>query len=133
MLGDHSAGGLSPEGWARRVADAAGWWNAGHIVAEGNQGGEMVGSVLRAAGVRLPVRIVHARVGKARRAEPVVAAFDRGEATLPGSFRARRIVKDGPVNIVKAPLNEMWQRGRTSAMGGKPGLRRTRRPFKSSP
>jgi len=58
------------------------------VVAEGNQGGAMVESVLRGAGVRLPVRRVHASVGKSARAEPVAALFESGEAKLAGRFPA---------------------------------------------
>src|SRR3546814_2264051 len=60
VLGDHSAGGLSPEQWARKVAYAAETWRADRIVAEGNQGGEMVEAVLRGAGVKLGVTRVPA-------------------------------------------------------------------------
>jgi phage terminase large subunit-like protein len=88
VLADASAGGLSPERWARRVADTAQAWSADRVVAEGNQGGEMVEAVLRGAGVRLPVKRVHARVGKVARAEPVAALFERGEAKLAGRFPA---------------------------------------------
>jgi phage terminase large subunit-like protein len=86
VLGDHSAGGLSPDQWARKVAGAAAAWSAERIVAEGNQGGEMVDSVLRGAGLRLPVRRVNASVGKVRRAEPIAAFFESGEARLAGRF-----------------------------------------------
>jgi phage terminase large subunit-like protein len=86
VLEDASAGGLSPEGWARRVAAAAERWRADRVVAEGNQGGQMVEAVLRGAGVRLPVKRVHARIGKAARAEPVAALFETGEAKLAGVF-----------------------------------------------
>src|SRR5205085_1899302 len=47
VLADHSAAGLSPEQWARKVAGAAEAWAADRVVAEGNQGGEMVTSVLK--------------------------------------------------------------------------------------
>jgi phage terminase large subunit-like protein len=87
VLGDYSEAGLSPEGWARKVALAAETWAADRVVAEGNQGGEMVEAVLRGAGLRLGVTRVHARVGKAVRAEPVAALFERGEAKLAGLFR----------------------------------------------
>jgi phage terminase large subunit-like protein len=86
VLADRSAGGLSPEGWARRVAETAEAWGADRVVAEGNQGGEMVESVLRGAGWRLPVKRVHARTGKSARAEPVAALFERCEAKLAGRF-----------------------------------------------
>jgi phage terminase large subunit-like protein len=79
---------------------------ADRVVAEGNQGGDeqarhapgmaadcrgnphllMVESVLRGADVNLPVRIVHASTGKAARAEPVAALFERGAARFAGAF-----------------------------------------------
>ncbi|MEO7828083.1 MAG: terminase family protein [Allosphingosinicella sp.] len=86
VLGDHSEGGLSPEQWGRKVSGAAERWSADRIVAEGNQGGEMVESVLRAAGVRLSVKRVHATISKVRRAEPIAAFFETGDAHLAGRF-----------------------------------------------
>ena len=56
------------------------------MVAEGNQGGAMVASVLRGADVDLPVTMVHASVGKSARAEPVAALFERGAAKFAGAF-----------------------------------------------
>ena len=56
--------GLSPEGWAREVVRAAETWGADRVVAETNQGGEMVTSVLRSVDSALPVRLVQARHGK---------------------------------------------------------------------
>ena len=86
VLGDHSAAGLSPERWGRKVGLAAEQWDADLVIAEGNQGGEMVESVLRSAGVRIRVKRVHARAGKARRAEPIAGFFESGEAKLAGRF-----------------------------------------------
>jgi phage terminase large subunit-like protein len=86
VLADASVAGLSPEGWARAAAAAAARWGADRVVAEGNQGGAMVESVLRGADVNLPVRIVHASIGKAARAEPVAALFERGAARFAGAF-----------------------------------------------
>jgi phage terminase large subunit-like protein len=86
VLADHSAAGCSPEGWARKVAAAAEAWGAHRVVAEANNGGAMVESVLRAASVSLPVKLVHAADGKAARAEPVAALFEGGRAKLAGVF-----------------------------------------------
>ncbi len=86
VLADHSVTGLSPEGWARCVAAAAESHQADRVVAEANQGGEMVASVLKAADCALPVRLVHARRGKAARAEPVAALFESGRAKFAGAF-----------------------------------------------
>jgi phage terminase large subunit-like protein len=88
VLADVSEGGLSPDGWARRVAAAAERWGADRVVAEANQGGAMVESVLRAAAPGLPVKLVHATRGKIVRAEPVAALFERGEARFAGRFPA---------------------------------------------
>ncbi len=86
VLADHSVSGLSPEGWARAVAGAAEAHGADRVVAEANQGGAMVESVLRAADCALPVKLVYARRGKSARAEPVAALFERGRAKFAGAF-----------------------------------------------
>jgi phage terminase large subunit-like protein len=88
VLEDASVEGLRPEGWARAVVAAAERWGADKVVAEGNQGGAMVESVLRAADAALPVRMVWAKRGKAVRAEPVAYLFEKGEAKFAGAFRA---------------------------------------------
>jgi phage terminase large subunit-like protein len=86
VLGDHTVRGRSPEGWARAVAEAAEHWSADKVVVEANQGGEMVESVLRGADVALPVKSVHTRYGKGRRAEPVATWFAKGKAKFAGAF-----------------------------------------------
>jgi phage terminase large subunit-like protein len=86
VLADHSAAGLSPEGWAARVATAAEVHGADRVVVEINQGGDMVRAVLRAANAALPVRGVTAKAGKAARAEPIAALFEAGRVRLRGRF-----------------------------------------------
>jgi phage terminase large subunit-like protein len=86
VLADHSAGGLSPEGWARAVAAAAEAHGADRVVAEKNQGGDMVGAVLRSAGVALPISLVSASRGKVARAEPIAGLFEAGKARFAGRF-----------------------------------------------
>ena len=88
VLADCSVSGRSPEGWARAVANAHHVWNADRIVAEGNQGGEMVESILRGANMMMPVKRVHARTGKVARAEPVFIIYDGGRAKHVGGFPA---------------------------------------------
>src|SRR3546814_672711 len=83
---DASVSGGSPEGWARAVAEAASVHGADRVVAEANNGGAMVESVLRAADMRLPVRLVHASRGKSARAEPVAALYESGRALHCGAF-----------------------------------------------
>ena len=86
VLEDASVRGLSPEGWASRVAAAAARWDTAQVVAEANNGGNMVESVLKAADLQLKVRLVHASRGKCARAEPVALKFETGKAFLAGSF-----------------------------------------------
>jgi phage terminase large subunit-like protein len=86
VLADCTVAGERPEGWARAVARAAEAWGADRVVAEKNQGGDMVESVLRGADCGLPVRLVSASRGKSARAEPVAARFETGRAKLAGCF-----------------------------------------------
>jgi phage terminase large subunit-like protein len=86
VIEDASVRGLSPEGWANRVAAAAARWNTHLVVAEANNGGAMVESVLRAADFGLFVRLVHASKGKSARAEPIALKFEAGKAFFAGEF-----------------------------------------------
>jgi phage terminase large subunit-like protein len=86
VVADLTQGGLSPEAWARRVVDAADLYGATRIVAEKNQGGDMIASNLRAVDADLPVKLVHAGPSKAARAEPIALRFETGRARLAGHF-----------------------------------------------
>ncbi|MEA3033019.1 MAG: hypothetical protein QOH86_1035 [Sphingomonadales bacterium] len=86
VLADLTASGLSPEAWARRVAEAADLYGAGRVVAEKNQGGDMIASILRAVDANLPIRLVAATKSKAARAEPIALRFETGRARLAGHF-----------------------------------------------
>jgi len=88
VLADLSVSGLSPEGWARKVAAAAQAWGAERVVAEANNGGAMVEAVLKGANVDLPVKLVHAAEGKVARAAPVGTLFESGRAWFAGRFPA---------------------------------------------
>ena len=86
VIEDASVTGATPEGWARAVAGCAARHGADRVVAEANQGGEMVRSVLLAADTGLPVRLVHASRGKVARAEPVAALYEAGRVRHAGVF-----------------------------------------------
>ena len=88
VLADCSVEKASPEKWARAAANAAGIWQADRVVAEANQGGAMVASVLRAADITLPLKLVHASKGKSARAEPVAALYEAGRVRHAGQFPA---------------------------------------------
>ena len=88
VLADASVEKATPERWARAVAATARAWGADRVIAEANQGGAMVASVLRAASVALPLRLVHASRGKVARAEPVAALYEAGRVRHAGLFPA---------------------------------------------
>jgi len=86
VLADCSVGNATPDRWSQAVAQAAESWKADRVVAEANQGGAMVESVLRAADRVLPLRLVHASRGKVARAEPVAALYSAGKVRHRGVF-----------------------------------------------
>ncbi|MEP0392322.1 MAG: terminase family protein [Erythrobacter sp.] len=86
LLADYSLGQAKPGDWARAVSIAAEEWNADRVIAEANQGGAMVESVLRAANATLPVKLVHASRGKIARAEPVAALYEASKVRHCGPF-----------------------------------------------
>jgi phage terminase large subunit-like protein len=88
VLADETARGLSPAGWAARAVAAARLWTADALVAEANQGGDMVRSVLAQADPPCRVKLVRASVGKRARAEPVAALYEQGRVLHCGAFVA---------------------------------------------
>lgn len=86
VLGDASAPGLAPHVWAGRAAGLAEAAGASCIVAEANQGGDMVAEMLRLTGTGVPVRLVNARLGKRGRAGPVAAMYAQGRVSHAGHF-----------------------------------------------
>lgn len=85
VLEDASLRG-TPEQWAKTAVNMYRKWQADRIVAEKNQGGEMVLSVLRAADRSVPVKLVHASRGKVIRAEPISALYEQGRVHHVGLF-----------------------------------------------
>ena len=86
VLADLSSQGDTPGRWAARVVSAYRRFAANRVVAEINNGGEMVEAVLRQSDANLPVRTVTATRGKYLRAEPVAAAYERGIVFHLGAF-----------------------------------------------
>lgn len=76
----------SPERWANRIVQAYRNWEADLVVAEVNQGGDLVESVLRNVSPNLPVQKVRASRGKIVRAEPVSALYAQGRVHHVGFF-----------------------------------------------
>ena len=67
-----------PDAWARRVVDAYNRHQADRIIAEANQGGDMVTSVLRTVDRNISITPVWASRGKQTRAEPIAALYEQG-------------------------------------------------------
>ena len=86
VLADCSVANAAPSQWAAAVSHAAQEWQADRVVAEANQGGEMVATVLRAANRELPIKLVHASRGKTARAEPVAALYEARRVLHVGIF-----------------------------------------------
>jgi len=86
VLADRSAGSLTPAAWAARVMQAYADFEADAIIAEANQGGEMVRNVLQQADAHAPVILVHATRGKITRAAPAAALYEAGRVHHAGCF-----------------------------------------------
>ncbi len=78
VLNDATVRGLSPLDWAGRVLALARTVGASRVLAEANQGGEMVRSILQSAGCDLPIILKHAHLSKRARAMPVAVLYEQG-------------------------------------------------------
>ena len=86
VLADCSVTGASPAGWAGAVVCAFRRFDADRVVAEVNQGGDMVTAMLRSVDANLPVATVRATRGKFLRAEPVAALYEQGRVVHAATF-----------------------------------------------
>jgi phage terminase large subunit-like protein len=85
VLADRSVRG-SPDEWARAAVALYREFDADRIVAEKNQGGDMVEAVIRAADRNVPISLVHASRGKVLRAEPISALYEQNRIHHIGRF-----------------------------------------------
>src|SRR5262249_23061373 len=86
ILADLTVQGLSPVAWARAVVRAFRRFEADKVVAEVNQGGELVGTILREVDPQIPLKLVHATRGKILRAEPIAALYEQRRVHHIGAF-----------------------------------------------
>ncbi len=86
VLADKTLQKATPNQWAGEIVSLYHMLEADLIVAEVNQGGEMVRSVLHSTDPSVPVRAVHASRGKWMRAEPVALLYERGLVHHAGTF-----------------------------------------------
>jgi len=85
VLADRSLRG-TPDEWAKAAVSLYREYEADRIVAEKNQGGEMVEAVIRSADRNVPVTLVHASRGKLVRAEPISALYEQNRVHHIGQF-----------------------------------------------
>lgn len=76
---EDASGKYSPQGWAKEALRLVEKWGADCIVAEKNQGGDMVESNLRTTGTRTRIKLVSATRGKYVRAEPIYSLYEQGK------------------------------------------------------
>ncbi len=81
VLEDASVKGATPEGWARAALAAMERHGADRLVAEVNQGGDLVERLVRMIDPLVPFRAVHATRSKWLRAEPVAALYEQGRVS----------------------------------------------------
>jgi len=81
VLADASVTASSPASWARAAIRAMERFGAERLVAEVNQGGDLVEQVIRQVDPMVPFRKVHASRGKVARAEPVAALYEQGRVS----------------------------------------------------
>ena len=89
---------LSADGWARRAVSGYHRHRADRIVAEVNNGGDLVERVMRTVDRSVSYRAVRASRGKAIRAEPVAALYEQGRVHHVGLFadlESWRSARDG--------------------------------------
>jgi phage terminase large subunit-like protein len=80
------SGHYQPADWARIAVEAYREHSADRIVAEVNNGGDMVGNTLRTIDSNVPFTAVHASRGKFVRAEPVAALYEQNKVHHIGNF-----------------------------------------------
>ena len=88
ILADYTVKGLTPHGWAEQVVRAYNDYKADRIVAESNQGGDMVRSMIQNIAPNISYRAAWARRGKILRAEPIAALYEQEMIFHVGHFHA---------------------------------------------
>jgi predicted phage terminase large subunit-like protein len=86
VLEDRSLYG-SPDTWAREAIDAFHKYNADRLIAEVNNGGDLVERVVRTIDRQIPYTAVRASRGKMIRAEPIAALYEQGKVHHVGEFK----------------------------------------------
>lgn len=133
---DDYSGKYTPHGWASTAIKAYHTYMADRIVAEKNQGGDMVKTTIQDM-ENVPVKLVHASRGKKTRAEPIASIYEQGKVyhvddpNEPDLFEEleRQYTRwvpgdDSPDRLDSAVWGLTWLKGGTKKYrGGSPGNR----------
>lgn len=77
MIFDGSIGSASPQAWACRAVELFHRYRADRLIAEVNQGGDLVSTLIRQVDATVAFRAVRASQGKSARAEPIAALYEQ--------------------------------------------------------
>lgn len=102
---DDLSGKYSPNDWSNVAIKAVENYGADCIVAEKNQGGDMVESVLRSQGAKERIKLVTATKGKYVRAEPIYSLYEQNKIYHVGNFPIleNQMITFNPDNLDKSP------------------------------
>lgn len=130
VLADRTIAAARPAQWAAEAVALYHRLGADRLVAEVNQGGDMVEAVLREIDNNLPVTKVRATHGKWVRAEPVAALYEQGRVSHVGRFPA---LEDQLCDFTTAGLSDgrspdrldalVWAVSSLSVLKGAPRIR----------
>lgn len=130
VLDDCSIQGVSPNKWASRAVSAYHSYMANSIVAEVNQGGDMVESVIRGVDDSVAIIKVRATRGKWLRAEPISGLYEQGRVHHVGAFYALedQMCDFDPSNLARGKSPDrldalVWALTELSDRSGNPRIR----------
>jgi phage terminase large subunit-like protein len=103
VLADWSVHGLSPRAWAERAVAAAHEHEAGELVLETNQGGEMAKQIIRDVDRNLKIVTAHARMSKLDRARRISPLYEQKKVRHVGAFAALEDEMTSYVGAGKSP------------------------------
>lgn len=112
VLADDSLNG-SPNKWGKAAIRAYKTWEADRLVAEVNNGGDMVVNVIQGIDETIPVVKVVATRGKAVRAEPVANLYEQGRIHHAGMFP---VLEDQMTTWDPIETDDSWSPDRMDAL-----------------
>jgi len=83
---EDASGKMSPDGWGKKAVECYYRHKADRVIAEVNNGGDLVERLLRNTESSIPYSSVRASRGKMLRAEPVAALYEQGRVSHVGGF-----------------------------------------------